>query len=68
MITYLMEQIPCEANQFSDSQEIPCIFWNPKVLDSIHRCLPPFSPFFILGVSQVGQKQGLGHCNMQLKI
>jgi len=27
-----MEQSPSwAANQFSASQEIPCIFWNPKV-------------------------------------
>ena len=36
-----MEQSPWEAKQFSDSQEIPCMFWNQKVQYRIHKCLPP---------------------------
>jgi len=33
-----MKQSPSwEANQFSASQEIPCILWNPKIHYSIHK-------------------------------
>jgi len=38
-----MEQSPWKANQFSASQEIPCILWNPKVYFCIHMCLPPIT-------------------------
>jgi len=39
LLTYLMEQSPsCEANQFSASQEITSILWNPNVHYRIHKC------------------------------
>ena len=36
-----MENNPWEANQFSASQEIPCILLNPKVHYRIHNSSPP---------------------------
>jgi len=38
-----MQQSPSwEGNMSSASQEIPCILWNQKFNDRIHRCQPTF--------------------------
>ena len=43
LLTHSMEQSPSwEANQFSASQEIPHILWNPEVHYSSHKWPPPF--------------------------
>jgi len=42
ILTYFKEQSPSgEANQFSASQEIPCILRNLKVHYCIYQCPPP---------------------------
>jgi hypothetical protein len=34
-----MEKIPYwKAEQFSASEEFPCILWNAKIQDHIHKC------------------------------
>jgi len=41
-LSYSMEQSPSsEANQFSASQEIPCILWNLKVYYCVYNSPPP---------------------------
>ena len=47
LLTYLLNYLLFgleyfrDANQFSASQEIPHILWNPKVHYRIHKCPPP---------------------------
>ena len=44
LLIYSMEYSPSwEVNQFSDSQEIPCMLWNPKIYYRTHKC-PPTVP------------------------
>lgn len=43
LLAYFMEQSPpWERNRFSDSEEIPRIFWNPTVHYHIYNCPPTF--------------------------
>jgi hypothetical protein len=41
LINYFTEQSSSEAKRFSASQEIPNIFWEPKVHYRIHKFPPP---------------------------
>jgi hypothetical protein len=43
LLTYSMEQSPCEANRFAATQEIHRILRNPKVHYGIYKCPPPVS-------------------------
>ena len=40
-LTHSVEESPWEANQFSASQKITTILWNPKVRYRTYKCLPP---------------------------
>jgi len=46
VLTYLLAHslhstLSGEAVWFSESQEIPCILWNPQVHYHLYQCLPP---------------------------
>jgi len=44
LLTYSTEQSPWEADRFSASKKkIPRILWNPKIHNSVHKCLPTLS-------------------------
>jgi hypothetical protein len=44
LLSYSMQQNPSwESNQFSESQEIPRVLWNPKVYQNIRMRPPPVS-------------------------
>jgi hypothetical protein len=62
LLTYSLEQSPSwEANRFSTSQEVPCIFWNPNFITAFtFACHLPYpepapSSFTELGICAAGK-------------